>query len=122
MSSVLTVNIAHPRVNPDTSKKPTGIDKRPTDAEVEVRAPGPMRGGLGSGLVGDLVSEQKHHGGDDQAVYAYARRISMPGRANSTGRSATASSVRTSRPRASMSPTRSSANVGASAMAAWSWR
>lgn len=73
MSSVLTVNIAHPRVNPDTQKKPTGIDKRPTDAAVDVRAPGPMRGGLGSGLVGDLVSEQKHHGGDDQAVYAYAR-------------------------------------------------
>lgn len=73
MSSVLTVNIAHPRTNPDTLKKPTGIDKRPASAAVEVRAPGPMRGGLGSGLVGDLVSEQKHHGGDDQAVYAYAR-------------------------------------------------
>lgn len=73
MSSVLTVNIAHPRTNPDTLKKPTGIDKRPAAAAVEVRAPGPMRGGLGSGLVGDLVSEQKHHGGDDQAVYAYAR-------------------------------------------------
>lgn len=73
MSSVLTVNLAHPRTNPDTLKKPTGIDKRPTEAAVEVRAPGPMRGGLGSGLVGDLVSEQKHHGGDDQAVYAYAR-------------------------------------------------
>lgn len=73
MSSVLTVNIAHPRTNPDTLKKPTGIDKRPTNAAVGVRAPGPMRGGLGSGLIGDLVSEQKHHGGDDQAVYAYAR-------------------------------------------------
>ncbi|MGA9376051.1 MAG: MOSC domain-containing protein [Mycobacterium sp.] len=73
MSSVLTVNIAHPRTNPDTGKKPTGIDKRPTDGPVSVRAPGPMRGGLGSGLVGDLVSEQKHHGGDDQAVYVYAR-------------------------------------------------
>ena len=73
MSSVLTVNVAHPRTNPDTLKKPTGIDKRPTDAAVEVRAPGPMRGGLGSGLVGDQVSEQRHHGGDDQAVYAYAR-------------------------------------------------
>lgn len=73
MSSVLTVNVAHPRINPDTLKKPTGIDKRPTDVTVQVRAPGPMQGGLGSGLVGDLVSEQKHHGGDDQAVYAYAR-------------------------------------------------
>ncbi|MGU3502557.1 MOSC domain-containing protein [Mycobacterium sp. C31M] len=73
MSSVLTVNIAHPMTNPDTKKKPTGIDKRPTDEPVGVRAPGPMQGGLGSGLIGDLVSEQKHHGGDDQAVYAYAR-------------------------------------------------
>jgi MOSC domain-containing protein YiiM len=73
MPSVLTVNIAHPMTNPDTLKKPTGIDKRPTDEPVAVRPPGPMRGGLGSGLVGDLVSEQKYHGGDDQAVYAYAR-------------------------------------------------
>lgn len=73
MSSVLTVNVAHPMTNPDTLKKPTGINKQPTAEPVEVRAPGPMRGGLGSGLVGDLVSEQKHHGGDDQAVYAYAR-------------------------------------------------
>lgn len=73
MSSVLTVNIAHSRPNPDTKKKPTGIDKRPIDGAVDVRPPGPMRGGLGSGLVGDLVSEQKYHGGDDQAVYAYAR-------------------------------------------------
>jgi len=38
-----------------------------------VRAPGPMRGGLGSGLVGDTIGNQKLHGGDDQAVYAYAR-------------------------------------------------
>jgi MOSC domain-containing protein YiiM len=32
-----------------------------------------MRGGLGSGLVGDTIGNQKLHGGDDQAVYAYAR-------------------------------------------------
>lgn len=38
-----------------------------------VRAPGPMRGGLGSGLVGDSIGNPKLHGGDDQAVYAYAR-------------------------------------------------
>lgn len=38
-----------------------------------VRAPGPMHGGLGSGLVGDTIGNQKVHGGDDQAVYAYAR-------------------------------------------------
>ena len=28
---------------------------------------------LGSGLVGDTIGNQKLHGGDDQAVYAYAR-------------------------------------------------
>lgn len=38
-----------------------------------VRAPGPKRGGLGSGLVGDSIGNPKLHGGDDQAVYAYAR-------------------------------------------------
>lgn len=38
-----------------------------------VRSPGPMRGGLGSGLVGDTIGNQKFHGGDDQAVYVYAR-------------------------------------------------
>jgi len=32
-----------------------------------------MQGGLGSGLVGDTIGNQKLHGGDDQAVYAYAR-------------------------------------------------
>ncbi|CAM4327116.1 6-N-hydroxylaminopurine resistance protein [Mycobacterium basiliense] len=38
-----------------------------------VRAPGPMCAGLGSGLVGDTIGNQSVHGGDDQAVYAYAR-------------------------------------------------
>lgn len=32
-----------------------------------------MHGGLGSGLVGDVIGNQRVHGGDDQAVYAYAR-------------------------------------------------
>jgi MOSC domain-containing protein YiiM len=32
-----------------------------------------MHGGLGSGLVGDVIGNQQVHGGDDQAVYAYAR-------------------------------------------------
>jgi MOSC domain-containing protein YiiM len=32
-----------------------------------------MHGGLGSGLVGDTIGDQQFHGGDDQAVYAYAR-------------------------------------------------
>jgi MOSC domain-containing protein YiiM len=32
-----------------------------------------MHGGLGSGLLGDFIGDEKYHGGDDQAVYAYAR-------------------------------------------------
>jgi MOSC domain-containing protein YiiM len=32
-----------------------------------------MRGGLGSALVGDVIGNRKLHGGDEQAVHAYAR-------------------------------------------------
>lgn len=71
MASVLTVNSAY--VGPDGVTPKTGIDKRPCDGALPVRAPGPMRGGLGSGIVGDVIGNRKLHGGDDQAVYAYAR-------------------------------------------------
>lgn len=50
----------------------TGHRKKPV-ASCAVRAPGPRRGGAGSGLVGDFIGDQRHHGGDHQAVYAYAR-------------------------------------------------
>ena len=73
MAAILTVNLAVPQPNPDKDKLTTGIDKRPTSEPVPVRAPGPMHGGLGSGLVGDTIGDQQFHGGDDQAVYAYAR-------------------------------------------------
>ncbi|MEZ0050005.1 MOSC domain-containing protein YiiM [Mycobacterium sp. MAA66] len=73
MAAVLTVNLASPRANPDKDHLLTGIDKRPTADGIPVRAPGPMHGGLGSGLVGDTIGDQQVHGGDDQAVYAYAR-------------------------------------------------
>lgn len=73
MPKVLTVNVAHPCPNPANGKRVTGIDKRPVEGAVEVRSPGPRRGGLGSGLAGDVIGNSKHHGGDDQAVYAYAR-------------------------------------------------
>ncbi|MGK2883063.1 MAG: MOSC domain-containing protein [Mycobacterium sp.] len=73
MAKVLTVNLAQPRQNPDKQHLSTGIDKRPTDAPVAVRAPGPRKGGLGSGLAGDSIGNDQFHGGDDQAVYAYAR-------------------------------------------------
>ncbi|MYW00124.1 MOSC domain-containing protein [Streptomyces sp. SID3343] len=74
MPHIQSVNLAHPRPNrakPDAVF--TGIDKRPVAHPVEVRAPGPNEGGLGSGLVGDGVFDRRNHGGDDQAVYAYSR-------------------------------------------------
>jgi MOSC domain-containing protein YiiM len=73
VANVLSVNLARVRANPDAPSRPTGIDKSATSDAVMVRPPGPMRGGLGSGLVGDTIGNQKLHGGDDQAVYAYAR-------------------------------------------------
>jgi MOSC domain-containing protein YiiM len=41
----------------------TAIDKRPVDGPVRVR---PL------GLYADVQADRKHHGGEDQAVYAYA--------------------------------------------------
>jgi len=75
VGNVLSVNVARVRTNPDprSQSKSTGIDKVAVSEPVMVRAPGSMRGGLGSGLVGDTIGNRKVHGGDDQAVYAYAR-------------------------------------------------
>jgi len=70
---VQSVNMAVPRVNPAKSLEMTGIDKHPVDYAVEVRPPGPKTTGLHSGLVGDQIGDIKHHGGNDQAVYEYAR-------------------------------------------------
>jgi MOSC domain-containing protein YiiM len=70
---LLSVNIAHVRSNPFKTADVTGIDKRPTADAVEVRAPGMKDGGAGSGLAGDTIGDRENHGGDDQAVYAYAR-------------------------------------------------
>lgn len=68
---VLTVNVGRPRPNPWKRLPLTGIDKHPVDGPVAVSAPGPK--GTGAvGLAGDRVYDVKHHGGDDQAVYAYA--------------------------------------------------
>ncbi|WP_405105383.1 MOSC domain-containing protein [Micromonospora sp. NBC_01405] len=41
----------------------SGIDKRPVDGPVLLRA---------DGVEGDFIGERAHHGGPDQAVYAYA--------------------------------------------------
>ncbi|MCX4684368.1 MOSC domain-containing protein [Kitasatospora purpeofusca] len=69
---LLTVNIGRPRPNPWKGLGATGIDKRPVDGPVFVSAPG-AKGTGEVGLAGDRVYDVKHHGGPDQAVYAYAR-------------------------------------------------
>ncbi|MDP9864358.1 MULTISPECIES: MOSC domain-containing protein [Streptosporangium] len=72
MSRLLSVNLAHPHSADYTSADLTGIDKRPADGPVAVAAPGPM-GTAGSGVAGDTIGDLRDHGGDHQAVYAYAR-------------------------------------------------
>ncbi|WP_369391377.1 MOSC domain-containing protein [Streptomyces sp. CG1] len=71
---VLSVNLGRrqPVVYTDQPDGVTGIDKRPADGPVRVTAPGPKGVGA-SALAGDAVCDLRHHGGDDQAVYAYAR-------------------------------------------------
>lgn len=73
MATVLSVNLGPARPTEHSSVGVTGIDKRPVAGPIEIRAPGAKRDGLGSGMVGDAVCDRRHHGGDDQAVYAYAR-------------------------------------------------
>ncbi len=62
MGSVLSVNLAVPHGR-------TGINKQPVDHPVAVRAPERKD----SGLTGDRIVNTKVHGGEFQAVYAYAR-------------------------------------------------
>jgi MOSC domain-containing protein YiiM len=72
MAELKSVNVGVPRENPWKTVTVTGIDKRPVSGPVAVSPPGPK--GTGAvGLAGDRVYDIDHHGGDDQAVYAYAR-------------------------------------------------
>jgi MOSC domain-containing protein YiiM len=68
-----SVNIGRPVPNPYKEVRATGITKLPRPGLIQVRAPGPKWSGLGSGIVGDYIGDRKHHGGDDQALYAVAR-------------------------------------------------
>ncbi len=69
---LLSLNIGKPRENPWKGLAATGIDKRPVADAVAVTTPGPK--GTGAvGLAGDQAHDVKHHGGADQALYAYAR-------------------------------------------------
>lgn len=75
MGRILSVNLGGPTVAEYTDAAYTGIDKRPVPGPVRVAAPGPRAFGPegGSGLAGDTVGDRRFHGGDAQAVYAYAR-------------------------------------------------
>lgn len=66
---VASVNVgsAQPTEHSDVDR--TGIDKRPVAGPVRVTVPGPG----GSGLAGDVVCDTRFHGGETQAVYAFAR-------------------------------------------------
>ncbi|MFI6344566.1 MOSC domain-containing protein [Streptomyces sp. NPDC050560] len=69
-----SLNVGRPVRVPYTNQPEgvTGLNKRPVEGPVWVAAPGP-KGKGGSGLTGDAVCDLRHHGGNDQAVYAFAR-------------------------------------------------
>ncbi|PGH48641.1 MOSC domain-containing protein [Streptomyces sp. Ru87] len=71
---LLSVNVGRPHRSDHTDQAQgvTGIRKQPVEGPVAVAAPGP-KGTGGSGLAGDSVCDLRHHGGNDQAVYAFAR-------------------------------------------------
>lgn len=71
---LLSVNVGRPAPLPSAGGPGglSGIDKRPYEGSVRVSDPGP-KGTGGSGLAGDAVCDLRHHGGSDQAVYAFAR-------------------------------------------------
>lgn len=63
MAEVLAVCTVHALL-PDRGNGVTAIDKRPVERPLRVSA---------YGLHGDVQADRRHHGGEDQAVYAYAQ-------------------------------------------------
>ena len=68
---VASTNIAVPRDNAAGTYSRTGIDKQPAES-ISVFAPGPNYGD-GSGVTGDFIGDDQHHGGAHKAVYAFSR-------------------------------------------------
>lgn len=64
MPRLLSVSVGQPKEVDWAGIGTTSIDKRPVDGPVKVTE---------LGVAGDQVSDTVHHGGIDQAVYAYAR-------------------------------------------------
>ncbi len=69
---LLSVNIGQPRPTEWSDVDVTSIDKQPVTGPVMV-SPARAKGTGIVGLAGDRVCDVRHHGGPDQAVYAYAR-------------------------------------------------
>lgn len=72
MSRLLSLNLGRSMAVDYSDPGTTGIDKRSVEGPVALSAPGPQ-GVAGSGLAGDVIVDRRFHGGDDQAVYVYAR-------------------------------------------------
>jgi len=72
MARIRSVNAGRATQSGHATVGRTGIDKRPVAGAVAVRWPGP-KGAAGSGLATDEVCDLRHHGGPEQALYAYAR-------------------------------------------------
>jgi MOSC domain-containing protein YiiM len=64
MPVLRSVNVGRPQDKEWAGLGYTSIDKRPVAGAVRAHR---------RGLVGDVVSDTQHHGGADQAVYAFAR-------------------------------------------------
>lgn len=64
MPHVLSVNVGASRPAQWAALGATSMDKRPVDGPVEVTR---------LGITSDTVTDTKHHGGVDQAVYVFAR-------------------------------------------------
>ena len=70
---IASINIARAVPNPYQPELDTGIGKQPVEGAIAVCSPGPKADRSGSGLAGDFIGDTEHHGGDDQAVYSFAR-------------------------------------------------
>jgi MOSC domain-containing protein YiiM len=66
---VVSVNVGSAEATEHSDADFTGIDKRPVSGLVRITAPEPG----GSGVAGDTLCDTRFHGGEAQAVYAYAR-------------------------------------------------
>ncbi|MGB0100593.1 MAG: MOSC domain-containing protein [Nocardioides sp.] len=64
MATLISVNVGPAREAPYANLGRSGMDKQPVPGRVAART---------LGLDGDQVGDVKHHGGVDQAVYAFAR-------------------------------------------------